>query len=117
MKKILLALLVGTAAAPAACYDLSFSCLYQQDANVQYNSGAVFLSNNNIYARSLEAYLRSARRAIRALYEGCRTPYPASGSVKWKALPLPSSLSTHRRPPWAVMNSRAMLRPRPEPPW
>ncbi|WP_162550087.1 porin family protein [Hymenobacter nivis] len=40
-----------------ARYNLSFSRLYQQDANVQYNSGAVYLSNNNIYTRSLEVYL------------------------------------------------------------
>jgi len=40
-----------------ARYNLSFSRLYEQDANVQYNSGAVFLSNNNIYTRSLELYL------------------------------------------------------------
>ncbi|MGI4884842.1 MAG: outer membrane beta-barrel protein [Janthinobacterium lividum] len=47
---------VGTARLGAR-YNLSFSRLYEQDANVQYNSGAVFLSNNNIYTRSLEVYL------------------------------------------------------------
>ncbi|WP_161599451.1 porin family protein [Hymenobacter nivis] len=40
-----------------ARYNLSFSRLYEQNANVQYNSGAVFLSDNNIYTRSLEVYL------------------------------------------------------------
>ena len=42
--------------------------------------------------------------------------YPTTGSVKLNVLPLPSSLATHSRPPCVVMNSRAMLRPRPEPP-
>ena len=40
-----------------ARYDLSLVKLYQDKANVQYNNTAVYLSNNNMYTRTVEVYL------------------------------------------------------------
>lgn len=40
-----------------ARYDMSLVKLYQYKANVQYNNAAVYLSNNNMYTRTVEVYL------------------------------------------------------------
>ncbi|MFD1468040.1 outer membrane beta-barrel protein [Hymenobacter caeli] len=40
-----------------ARYDLSLSKLYHENANEQFNTSGVYLSNNNIYSRTAEVYL------------------------------------------------------------